>query len=918
MLQPDRKVRVFISSRCGKSAPEYTAIRRELKKVLEQTKLFEVWIFEDAGASTCSAEQQYKFNLREADICVFIITNGEDIPNGVLKEVEEVKRYNIKSMYYFNTEKSKEETPLQKNLTGGGMPRYKEIASLEDMIGVGAKDVINDIVTIYNQYCRGYLVFPENTDESAEAKLDSSDFTVTAAVDKGILGNIDKCMNVLHQFIFNRGIEVKNTSELDLQCSRFLSTMLNETPDSAFDKSAFLSLLSGFHDKSYYRVIEARWRAVLAYFAGNIDECISALNEALELAETANLPEWIISDVLIDLRNQTTVLNETKNIIMLDSPTQVKLNKNSTLVNYPILDRFDSNEYSSYSDAALKDKTRSPYSITYGVTFNSHVSNIAGAFVVAMVNGSITQLTRLYKRLEHFSFYLCEKYSDYFLRIALIKLAVYNRSPKEVDGLIRSYDSIYRKMDYECAKEIYDFSKQWPVPHRKFMYTLQAFGTIGYYLSDNEYREVWSEVSEKIHMWLNADNRCLTAGDYILYSLEKNHLRLNNTEVANICCSFLEKKLHRFADRVFDLIGSNLELKCIEVDTLNKLIGLISTLIQNEEYDKNSRSLKNALLEILRSDRDDTMSLKVVLNEHMTEFMESDFLLYTKNGSDSFILQKAKDTVASISKINEIQGVNGAYSFGGSPYRLFGELVRVRKNSLDLDVLQSAFHASCQSLMLDRLPAENKYDAVLLLLSLIKYCPELPEIEAPVISEMSLNKSRVQTAHDVFSPSRMLPMSLAALLLFERLGENSFMEIVACLPTANDELSMQISASEIVFYFLDSLDGVLTDGRLEAVLLHQVVSWCESPDSSARQWAVLSLFLFSENPDNRSIVENRLMKTMDNDTMHIKDIVLHKIKESGIISPETKKYVVARSGFDSNYVIRQTSRLDEQEGAATK
>ncbi len=56
-INPDQKIRVFISSICG--VEKYDEVRIELKNAIEATKLADVYIFEEKGASTLPAGSHY-------------------------------------------------------------------------------------------------------------------------------------------------------------------------------------------------------------------------------------------------------------------------------------------------------------------------------------------------------------------------------------------------------------------------------------------------------------------------------------------------------------------------------------------------------------------------------------------------------------------------------------------------------------------------------------------------------------------------------------------------------------------------------------------------------------------------------------------------------------------------------------------
>ena len=117
-LQPGRKIEVFISSICGDNG-KYDHVRAELKKSIEETGLANVYLFEGKGAASMPAGSHYQFALEDSDICIFLIDNADGITPGVQREIDTVKRNNIKALYYFCDETKKEKTAYVECAAGG-------------------------------------------------------------------------------------------------------------------------------------------------------------------------------------------------------------------------------------------------------------------------------------------------------------------------------------------------------------------------------------------------------------------------------------------------------------------------------------------------------------------------------------------------------------------------------------------------------------------------------------------------------------------------------------------------------------------------------------------------------------------------------------------------------------------------------
>lgn len=121
--------------------------------------IVDVYTFESKGASTLPAGDHYILALEDSDICIFLIDNADGIKPGVQAEIDAVKKYNIKALYYFCDETQKEKTALEQSLMGANFAKSKTVHSFSELSQDGAQALIDDIVAVYHYYCIGKIVF---------------------------------------------------------------------------------------------------------------------------------------------------------------------------------------------------------------------------------------------------------------------------------------------------------------------------------------------------------------------------------------------------------------------------------------------------------------------------------------------------------------------------------------------------------------------------------------------------------------------------------------------------------------------------------------------------------------------------------------------------------------------------------------
>lgn len=434
---PRQKIKVFISSICG--VEKYDKVRDELKTAIERTQLADVYTFESKEASTLPAGNHYTWALEDSDICIFLIDNTDGIKPGVQAEIDTVKKHNIKALYYFCDETQKEKTALEQSLMGAHFAKSKTVHHFSELSQDGAQALIDDIVAVYHYYCTGKIVLNSGENDEIQAvDVVGTEKYQLPTIPKSTLKNVDKCRDYFLKFVlgYSRGRypdETENTSEFDDWGIQFLPILFEGKSIKHFNTAMYLDALKVQQDNGHYQVVQIRWQAIQAYFAGNVEKCVEYLESALSLAKETNQPTWVIKDILVDLRNQSWTRCIIRNAYS-DIPAQKELTESSEELYYPILDRIHESLHEKYMEGLYKKKIESPYSVTIGNNWDQYGEMLASSLIVSMYNGSLTHILLIYEKIRDFVFYLSCKYDDWNLRLNLYKLAIFAGDEKEIKG----------------------------------------------------------------------------------------------------------------------------------------------------------------------------------------------------------------------------------------------------------------------------------------------------------------------------------------------------------------------------------------------------------------------------------------------------------------------------------------------------
>lgn len=453
---PRQKIKVFISSICG--VEKYDKVRDELKTAIERTQLADVYTFESKEASTLPAGNHYTWALEDSDICIFLIDNTDGIKPGVQAEIDTVKKHNIKALYYFCDETQKEKTALEQSLMGAHFAKSKTVHHFSELSQDGAQALIDDIVAIYHYYCTGKIVLNSGENDEIQAvDVVGTEKYQLPTIPKSTLKNVDKCRDYFLKFVlgYSRGRypdETENTSEFDDWGIQFLPILFEGKSIKHFNTAMYLDALKVQQDNGHYQVVQIRWQAIQAYFAGNIEKCVEYLESALSLAKETNQPTWVIKDILVDLRNQSLTRCIIRNEYS-DIPAQKELTESSKELYYPILDRIHESLHEKYIEGlyALPDKQ---CALQRGHGFFLF---LLGCFCVYIHCGGNIRMTHDFLNDLQVGFVLAEASAEcvpqdmaaklwqknrvtiFFLRLGFFFLIIVctNRADSAVDGIVR-------------------------------------------------------------------------------------------------------------------------------------------------------------------------------------------------------------------------------------------------------------------------------------------------------------------------------------------------------------------------------------------------------------------------------------------------------------------------------------------------
>lgn len=920
-IEAENKINVFISSSIDGEKYRYT--RKILKESLEATGLFNVFVFEKNHGSSQQAWDYFLSHVRRSDVIIFLIDNKDGIKEGTRDEIREANKYEIKSLYYFCNENEKQPTDIQINLQGGG-PVYKEVASFEDMYIESFKGIIEDILYTYQLYCDP--IKRSSVAIDVGEKLQSQTVQVPNEKD----GNVVKELNSHLKYIkkttlqdigrtkreFEKiflGFNLRNirneeirTGYLDSWGLKFLNVLFNGESIDRFDANQFVNELKKDQDEIQNNLVAIRWNAIKRYFMDDIDGCIDCLNQAYELALSKNMDDWIIDDILIDIRNQE-VLRDTLNLRYKESDAQKQLNSREVSIYYPVLDRINSSLTEGYIEGLYKEKMQSPFTVTIGGNYSEFINSLADTLIVSMYNGSLTHILRIFNKAKLYCFYMSEKYTEWKFRKDLLKYAIYLGDSSDTDKIISSYADILIKINSDEAREIINFCKTNPITYKRNQSVLIAFGKLNDYLSDKDFKETFDFIEENYRRWIDNPSELSLYSKQLIDAFNGAIYRVDADKIICFCIDFLDKGYSAWYYDLFKKLLMRIDYSEASTEMKIKLVEKVKGSFSNQVFLEQAKRYPWFLLAI-RNILEDTVSFDDSIRENLTEWYESSYIIEITDEKNKDFSSEIKKDLELIRNSNITQGKNGTYYASAMRYyatirQLLLDDEYICANELLVEIVKTISETILES----NEGVDVKIDAVSLLVCILCRYKETMDSYREIVDKMYRQRNDVRVHDKQFFSTNVssIPLRIGMCLCGSIIGEEIETELLELVSMLMDDKASTITTARVFREYLEANKEYEVSEKLELIIIGNMLNWLRDESLDLRWNATKILIAVSSNPHNQNMVNRMAINLMSNDDIYIKNLILRDLGNIHGITETNKKIIKSLGQNDVSYIVRK-------------
>lgn len=914
----DEKIKVFISSDCEKKI--YIDIRNKLKNRLEKTGFIKAYVFEQYGASSSAAGEQFRDKLEDSHIVLFLTDNRDKEgkpPDGVIREYRIVNNLNKDSMkispiYIFCNSKKNKKNNIQIELESKGIkaPKFHKATKFKEFIETGYENIIKEIFDIYKSYCRGRLVRADEQDlikESySEININQGQFDFSS-INKQYFKEFSKSQGSLWNTLFEKKEQLKKVNNyIDEFCFDFLKHLLGKLP---FSLLKIEKLKNEFKKQKRKDYTIKRWEAIQAYYTDDIDTAIELLSQSYDEAQSCNTPEWIKNDILVDKRYMETIYMNTKNQIGIPE-AQSKLNDSTSFLTFPIIDRISRDVYTDLLDEIYELAVQDPRSMRMSNILKNIFENIEKYTFTAVYYGSLTHLLLVRKILMEVSFHFAQHYSDVWLKYLCLQISALNGDTKKIKKVFEHFISYLNVCSFEKVFRLYSITNTLPIKIEKDLAKLTILQYIGYYLSNEDYSKCENEVFDIADNWIIDKNHVVTLGYSLIECMQKNVRRMNVNKILRFSINIFQKCFRRFYDDIFNLLSS-LNYRIVEDDLIKQLIAIIDCFIKDKEARNKLYKLQYLIIIMRKSCNELTEHWDSLIKTEWNNFYKDIYNLEIIDLSINIATDYTLKFAHQIEERNKTQGLNGKYLVYGVD--LYSRIINIL-NDKDIKVDLLTISQSIPSILLKVLhnkkqTISEKIACFRLLMVLQSNClaHEVDYNWKLFTNKLFKNQDKIFSANDMnfFKNSSLSILKLYALLYRILNSYENELELISTFTQfSNIKNSEGYQFMKCIFNFITYYDKIKnTNIPYIPYILQIILNKSYDEYYLIRCYAVNCLGILCKS-SFKNIAISRLSEMMEDPDYKVRLRVLNQINAIKKIDKQFYNHILQKAKVDNNYLIK--------------
>ena len=614
-----------------------------------------------------------------------------------------------------------------------------------------------------------------------------------------------------------------------------------------------------------------------------------------------------ISDILIDWRNLSATRAEAHD--MFGFSVQQKIDQQSSMIYFPLADRFSKNLANDILERNFNTTTSSPYSSTI-YNIESAFKEISSYLFVAIYYGSYTHIVLTLQEIHNVLFSLVQKNNNLSTKIQLMRISILREDEGGFKKIMGKYKSSLSHSTSKEVMELYELAEEKPTAHKRTVWKTILFRELGYYFSDDDYEVALSEIMFFLSVWMHDRNPSVRIMDKFIEAIKSTNERISLDKIIDFSIEIFDRKYYRFFDSIFELLA-RLDISTISFDSVSKLISYISKVLEDEKVKKEDLHNIKHLLAMLGKRQDQANSVDEIVRKYYPEFYGNEYHLEVRSGERSAHIPRY---IESMKSRNEIQGKNGLFiGFVDSPCKIISNIIEFDKVSLSEDVLGRLSSEISNTLFSKMQTYSEKINAIHLLL-LLKHTSGHENYNwIDYYASLKQNTDAIKIGDSgFFEQEGHLSLRFALAVLQVAFDDTSWQEIFEILALINNDSEREVIDSLItLYYFLKRAKHLLIENPFLPVIVQYASTFCFHESQEIRRQTVDVLYQLL-NTQYASFAAGRLSKMMSDDDFGVKLTIIRQadlLKQKDL---DAFNYILSKAAIDNHYLVRKVAKNIEK------
>lgn len=237
--------------------------------------------------------------------------------------------------------------------------------------------------------------------------------------------------------------------EADYLVGQFLLALLSGSREIMAEQ---IETLCSLVPEPLSRIVRTRWYAVVAYLRHEFGQAMSLLMDAYKQADKANAEQWLIRDIVLDLRNieHIKATRSTHDLPLGPSEWQAGLQRLEKWRGLPWVDASRASALEYLSDEMFTTATTPPEAVRIGGNLPRALESFAEAFIGAISVGSLTFMSMLRLQLATVLSNYARLYHSSELAVQAVKLFIIAESGDKLRRMLQAdWETLYPYVAYD-------------------------------------------------------------------------------------------------------------------------------------------------------------------------------------------------------------------------------------------------------------------------------------------------------------------------------------------------------------------------------------------------------------------------------------------------------------------------------------